>query len=60
LLHIADSIEQCGPVWAYRCFAVERFCGSLLRTIRNHQFPFACLDRHIKDVAQLDQIKTWY
>ncbi|KDQ10505.1 hypothetical protein BOTBODRAFT_163812 [Botryobasidium botryosum FD-172 SS1] len=60
LLHIADSIEQCGPVWAYWCFAVERFCGSLLRTIRNRRFPFACLDRRIRDIAQLDQIKVRY
>ncbi|KDQ10973.1 hypothetical protein BOTBODRAFT_177668 [Botryobasidium botryosum FD-172 SS1] len=60
LLHIADTIEQCGPVWAYWCFAVERFCGSLLRTIHSRRFPFASLDKRVKDLAQLDQLKKRY
>ncbi|KDQ08446.1 hypothetical protein BOTBODRAFT_179804 [Botryobasidium botryosum FD-172 SS1] len=60
ILHIADTIEQCGPAWAYWCFALERFCGLPQRTIRNRRFPFASLNRRVRDLAQLDQIKTRY
>ncbi|KDQ09486.1 hypothetical protein BOTBODRAFT_84773, partial [Botryobasidium botryosum FD-172 SS1] len=60
LLHLADSIEACGPAWAYWTYAMERYCGGLQRAIRNRRFPFASLDKRVRDLAQLDQIKTRY
>ncbi|PPR00475.1 hypothetical protein CVT26_009682 [Gymnopilus dilepis] len=60
LLHIADSIEECGPVWAYWAFPMERFCGILQPCIKSRRFPFANLDNHVKAVAQLSHIKTRY
>jgi len=58
LLHIADSIETAGPVWATWAFPIERFCGSLLPTIKSRRFPYASLDRHVTEAAQLLQIKV--
>ena len=29
LLHTADNIEYCGPVWAYWAFPMERYCSVL-------------------------------
>jgi hypothetical protein len=60
LLHIADSIEASGPVWASWAFPTERHCGSLIPTIRSRRFPFPSLDRYITEVAQLMQIKMQY
>ncbi|THU79745.1 hypothetical protein K435DRAFT_620801, partial [Dendrothele bispora CBS 962.96] len=60
LLHIADSIQVAGPVWSYWAFPMERYCGVLQLAIRSRRFPFAALDRHILEVAQLMQIKIWY
>ncbi|KDQ10439.1 hypothetical protein BOTBODRAFT_115716, partial [Botryobasidium botryosum FD-172 SS1] len=60
LLHIANSIETCGPVWAYWAYPMERYCGGLQRAIQSHRFPFASLDKRVRDLAQLDQIKTIY
>ena len=57
LLHIADSIEASGPVWA---FPTERHCGSLIPAIRSRRFPFPSLDRYITELAQLMQIKMQY
>ncbi|PPQ82425.1 hypothetical protein CVT26_013426 [Gymnopilus dilepis] len=58
LLHVADGIEECGPVWAYWAFPMERFCGVLQPCIKSRRFPFANLDEHVTAVAQLAHIRT--
>jgi hypothetical protein len=60
LLHIADSIRAMGPVWAYWAFAMERFCGTLKRSIRSRRFPLASLERFVLERVQLDQIANIY
>jgi hypothetical protein len=60
LLHIADSIEASGPMWAYWAFPMERYCGSLIPAIRSRRFPFPCIDRYVTEVAQLTQIKMYH
>jgi hypothetical protein len=60
LLHIADSIEASGPVWASWAFPTERHCGSLVPAIRSRRFPFPSLDRYITELAQLTQTKMLY
>ncbi|PIL29487.1 hypothetical protein GSI_08429 [Ganoderma sinense ZZ0214-1] len=60
LLHIADSIEMVGPVWAYWAFAMERYCGSLQPAIRSRRYPYASLNRHVVDRARLAQLKLMY
>ena len=57
LLHIADSIKAIGPVWATWAFPIEHFCGSLLPAVKSRCFPYASLDRHVTEGAQLLQIK---
>jgi hypothetical protein len=57
LLHITDSIKAVGPVWATWAFPIERFCGSLLPAVKSRRFPYASLDRHVTEGAQLLQIK---
>jgi hypothetical protein len=60
LLHIADSIEASGPMWAYWAFPMERYCGSLVPAIRSRQFPFPSIDQYVTEVAQLTQIKMYH
>jgi hypothetical protein len=60
LLHIADSIKAVGPVWCYWAFPMERYCGTLQRSIHSRRFPFASLDRFITETAQLRQIVILY
>lgn len=57
LLHIADGIEACGPVWCYWAFPMERYCGKLQPALRSRRFPYAALDRFVLEHAQLTQIK---
>src|SRR5882762_1855877 len=60
LLHIADSIEASGPMWAYWAFPMECYCGSLIPAIRSRRFPFPSIDRYVTEVAQLTQIKMYH
>ncbi|KAI0326297.1 hypothetical protein GY45DRAFT_1259252 [Cubamyces sp. BRFM 1775] len=60
LLHIADSIMAAGPVWTSWAFPMERYCGSLQRSIRSRRFPFASLNRYVLDKARLTQVKHIY
>jgi hypothetical protein len=39
---------------------MERYCGTLQRSIRSRRFPFASLDRFVVETAQLNQISTLY
>ncbi|KAF8599811.1 hypothetical protein BDV93DRAFT_411994, partial [Ceratobasidium sp. AG-I] len=60
LLHIADEIEDMGPVWCYWAFPMECFCGALARAGKSRRFPWASLNRHVLEVAQLSQLKLIY
>ncbi|KAJ6561862.1 hypothetical protein B0H19DRAFT_943186, partial [Mycena capillaripes] len=60
LLHIAEGIRFCGPVWCYWAFPMERYCGSIQPGIRSRRFPWASIDRYVLEIAQLTQIKTRY
>lgn len=35
LLHIADSIEQLGPIWAYWTFPMKHYCEDLQQNIQS-------------------------
>ncbi|KAI0755878.1 hypothetical protein BC629DRAFT_1296691 [Irpex lacteus] len=60
LLHIADSIEAIGPVWAYWAFPMERYCGILQRSVRSRRFPFANLAQTVLSDARLKQLGLRY
>lgn len=60
LLHIADSIEAAGPVWASWAFPMERYCGSLQPAIRSRRFPYASINRYLVDHTRLQLIKLMY
>ncbi|KAG1859536.1 hypothetical protein DFJ58DRAFT_701494 [Suillus subalutaceus] len=55
LLHIADSIEEAGPVWTSWAFPMERFCGQMQPAITSKCYPDACMARYIIEHAQLTQ-----
>ena len=60
LLHVADTIEWIGPVWAWWSFLIERQCGRLRRYITNRRRPFVNLDNHITLVNQFKMAKLIY
>ena len=60
LLHVADTIETIGPVWAWWSFPIERQCGSFQRKIKSRKHLYTNLDNYLLQQAQLKQIKVIY
>ena len=61
LLHVADGIDACGPVWAYWAFPMEHYCALLQRAVLNSRWhPYMTLDNFIAEDAMLSQIMTRY
>ena len=60
LLHVAETIERIGPVWAWWSFPIERQCGHLQRHITSKRHPFANLDNYITLAAQFKTTKLIY
>lgn len=61
LLHIADGIAACGPVWAYWAFPMERYCARLQHAVFNsRRHPYATLDKFVIEDAMLTQLKMRY
>ena len=52
LLHIADGIDACRPVWAYWAFPMERYCAILQQAVNNsRRHPYVTLDKYIAEDA---------
>jgi hypothetical protein len=60
LLHVADTIEQVGPVWAWWSFPIERQCGRLHCHITSPQHPSMNLDNYLALAAQLKNVMMIY
>jgi hypothetical protein len=60
LLHIAETIERIGPVWAWWSFPIERQCGRLKRHIVDKHHPFTNLDNYITLATQFKNVKLIY
>ena len=60
LLHVTDTIETIGPVWAWWSFPIERQCGRFQQKIKSRKHPYTNLDNYLLQDAQLKQIKTIY
>jgi hypothetical protein len=60
LLHIADDIRRAGPVWCYWAFAMERYYGSLVPSVKSKRHLYASIARRIRETTQLGQMKLIY
>jgi hypothetical protein len=60
LLHIAQNIQEVGPVWSYWAFPMEQYCGSLALSAKNKRFPYISISNCIRDISQLNEIKIFY
>ena len=60
MLHIPDDIWSHGPSWVYWCFVMERFCGSLLPSIKSRSNPYPSMTKRMIEGTQMSQIKKLY
>lgn len=47
LLHVADSIKNCGPCWTSWQYPMERMCGMLLPLVHSKSHPYVNLANNI-------------
>jgi|SRR4051794_10240684 len=47
LLHISDSINDCGPCWVFWQYPIERLCGMLLPLVHSKLYPYQNLTNNI-------------
>ncbi|CCO34038.1 hypothetical protein BN14_08130 [Rhizoctonia solani AG-1 IB] len=53
LLHIADDVLRCGPVWVTWSFSIERYCREIVGCAKSKVVPYAAINRHVLQMAQL-------
>lgn len=53
-------IERSGPLWAYWCWVMERFCGQLSRAVTSRKWPYSSLNRRILEIGTLHTIRHMY
>lgn len=47
ILHVFDSIIDCGPCWTFWQYPMERLCGMLLPLVRSKLHPYRNLTNNI-------------
>ena len=60
LLHVGSSIRANGPVWTNWAFPMERYCGDVVRHVRNQRYPYIGINNYATSSAQLAQLKLRY
>jgi hypothetical protein len=47
ILHVFDSIIDCGPCWTFWQYPMERLCGMLLPLVRSKLHPYRNLTNNV-------------
>ncbi|CAE6402042.1 unnamed protein product, partial [Rhizoctonia solani] len=53
LLHVADDVLRCGPVWVAWSFSVERYCREIVGCAKSKVVPYPTINRHVLQMSQL-------
>lgn len=53
-------MERTGPLWAYWCWIMERFCSRLLRSVSSRKLPHASLNRRVLEIGTITAIRNMY
>ncbi|QRV80956.1 Transposase family tnp2 [Ceratobasidium sp. AG-Ba] len=56
LLHVADDVLICGPVWVTWSYLTERYCREIIACTRQRVVPFATVARFVLQLAQLSAV----
>ncbi|KAF8595543.1 hypothetical protein BDV93DRAFT_456630, partial [Ceratobasidium sp. AG-I] len=53
LLHVADNVLRCGPVWVSWSFSIEQYCREVTACARSKLVPYSTINKHVLQMAQL-------
>lgn len=56
LLHVADSIKNCGPCWVSWQYPMERMCGMLLPLVHSKLHPYINLANNIMLMEKINYL----
>lgn len=56
LLHITDSIKNCGPCWTSWQYPMERVCGMLLPLVHSKLHPYVNLANNIILIEKINYL----
>ncbi|KAG1849213.1 hypothetical protein F4604DRAFT_1687491 [Suillus subluteus] len=56
MLHIADDIHQCGPVWTTWTFFLEHYCQKFKIALKSRVQPWGNLNKEVLYTAYLQQV----
>jgi hypothetical protein len=56
LLHVADSIKNCGPCWTSWQYPMERMCEMLLPLVRSRLHPYVNLANNIMLIEKINHL----
>jgi hypothetical protein len=56
LLHVTDSIKNCGPCWTSWQYPMERMCGMLLPLVRSRLHPYVNLANNIMLIEKINHL----
>ena len=60
LLHLAQGIRDCGPVWTTWTFFMERYCGLLQRNLHSRGRPWSNMNKNILYSIYREQLMLRY
>jgi len=56
LLHVADSIKDCGPCWTSWQYPMERLCGMLLPLVHSRLHPYVNLANNVMLMERINYL----
>ncbi|KAB5587951.1 Transposase family Tnp2 protein [Ceratobasidium theobromae] len=56
LLHVANDVLRCGPVWVAWSFSVERYCREITFCAKSKVIPYKTINKHVLQLSQVASI----
>ncbi|QRV98449.1 Transposase family tnp2 [Ceratobasidium sp. AG-Ba] len=56
LLHVAEEVIRCGPVWVFWSYLTERYCREIIACARQRALPFATVAKYVLQMSQLTSV----
>ncbi|KAF8748928.1 hypothetical protein RHS01_10449, partial [Rhizoctonia solani] len=56
LLHVADNVLRCGPVWVAWSFCMEQYCREVTFCTKSKVVPYVTISKHVLHMGQIAAI----
>ncbi|QRV73327.1 Transposase family tnp2 [Ceratobasidium sp. AG-Ba] len=56
LLHVAEEVIRCGPIWVFWSYLTERYCREIIACARQRAVPFITVMKFVLQMSQLTSV----